>query len=225
MSSRSTRAKKRTGLFFDGSGVIGWALMDFMRADPVIQFSHFEVPTLADPEAYGARWSFVMNSVDRLIKLFEPAMVGFEAPFIPPQKSEEQLARERARGFKGRNVSITMLRFLIGVDAMIETAASRYGLECRECSPQTAKKALTGSGRADKIEMKNAARARGWNVKNDHESDAIAVGLALIADWKRRNGIADTTADRADRARDRRLDRAGTPIDDTPPHGWKVFGQ
>lgn len=220
---RSTRRAGKRGVFLDGSGYIGWALLDFALSDPVVQFDSFEVPATGNPENFGPRWSFVENSVGRLIKLFEPDLVGFESPFIPPQKTEQQLARERARGFKGRNVSISMIRFLLGVDAMIEVAAARAGCECREVATSTAKKAFTGRGNATKIEVKNEARRRGYAVKNDHESDAIAVGFAMLDDWRERMGDdAPLPADDGkDRARDSRTAR--TDLDDSPPPGWKVW--
>ena len=65
--------------------------------------------------------------------------------------------------------------------AIIETVAAEYKIPCYEVASASAKKAMTGRGRLqDKAqEMIDAARARGWNVDDDHQADALGVAMVV----------------------------------------------
>jgi hypothetical protein len=190
MAKRPTPIKQRTGLFFDGSGVIGWAHMLYAPGAPLLDRGTFKVPTLADPEAFGPRWSIVEKFTSDLCERKKPDAIGLESPFIPRDGGFDQVT-----GKPKIRVNINTLRFLLGVDAIFEMVAARCGAECREVNVGTAKKALAGHGHATKEDMEAAAKARGYGIKSHHEADACAVGLVMITAWLERHGLAQSGND------------------------------
>lgn len=72
------------------------------------------------------------------------------------------------------------LRLQISLAAEIETTAKEFKIECVEVATNSAKKALTGNGRAEKRDMVVAATQRGWAVADDHQADAAAVALVAM---------------------------------------------
>jgi Holliday junction resolvasome RuvABC endonuclease subunit len=106
-----------------------------------------------------------------------PDIVAFEGPFIPmgPQKDKG------AHSFGGKPAFVTTaqtLRLQIALATTIETVAKKHGLRCIEVATSSAKVALAGSARLGdkkKSAMVEAAWARGWQVADDHQADALAV--------------------------------------------------
>lgn len=74
--------------------------------------------------------------------------------------------------FKG-----TCTWLLAGLAWEAQRSAEERGIPRFDYSPMTIKKFMTGNGVAKKPEMVKAVRARGWNVTNDHEADAISLLL------------------------------------------------
>lgn len=68
-------------------------------------------------------------------------------------------------------------RMLAGLVWEAHKVASSFSIERREYSPKTIKKFITGNGNASKQEVINAVKAKGFNVSNDHEADAVALLL------------------------------------------------
>lgn len=93
--------------------------------------------------------------LDEMIDAKNPATIIIERPFLRGEVSW----------------------LLFGMAWESQRAAEARNIRCYDYSPQTIKKFLTGDGRAKKPDMVRAARARGYNVNNDHEADAI--GLLL----------------------------------------------
>jgi Holliday junction resolvasome RuvABC endonuclease subunit len=177
MAQRST--KQRTGLFLDGSGFIGWSLMAFAPSVPLLRYDTFKVPRMADPAIFGPRWAIIQKWLNDMVDRHKPDVIGFESPFVPVY------GNKAGQGY----VNINTLRFLLGVCTIFETVASQRGLECKEVANGSAKKALGGHGRADVKTMQAAAFARGWEVANDHEADACAVGLVIVTQYLKRYGL------------------------------------
>lgn len=60
-----------------------------------------------------------------------------------------------------------------GLQAEVLSFAAEHGIETSPVHTATLKKAATGNGRASKVDMLEAARARGWSPTDDNEADAL----------------------------------------------------
>lgn len=100
------------------------------------------------------------------LETVRPDLVGFEAPIL-----------------SGRGTHIMTSRKLQGLAGLVEMQCYRFGIECQEVGLQTVKRELTGHGRADKVQMKAAARAYGLTLSEGFESEdeADAFGVWLVA--------------------------------------------
>lgn len=67
-----------------------------------------------------------------------------------------------------------------------ELVAKLRDIRCFEVNVATAKKVLTGNGRAEKADMVIEATRRGFDVTDDHQADACAVGLVALAAMRAR---------------------------------------
>jgi hypothetical protein len=194
------------GLFLDGSGNVGWTLFGMSRAMPLLAHGTFQTVPQSASE-YGRRLLFTAGWLERRILQYKPALIGFEAPFMPPPPPKSKKKRQAWRGFQ---VSADTLRFLICICGVFEMVAAKFGIECREVNVQTAKASL--AGRAKKIErdatlldmkrmgatpaelkiasfklrriskddMIAAAIARGWRIDDEHQADACGVAKVII---------------------------------------------
>lgn len=105
-----------------------------------------------------------------LVEEVEPTLIVYESPLL------------------GADGSIHTRRKLFGLAGVTEMIAHREGLDCREVAATSAKKALTGSGRAEKWQMVEACRAYGLDphtyIKDGRdasdEADSFAVWLAAL---------------------------------------------
>lgn len=100
------------------------------------------------------------------LETVRPDLVGFEAPIL-----------------SGRGTHIMTSRKLQGLAGLVEMQCHRFGIEVQEVGLQTVKRELTGHGRAEKHQMKAAARAFGITLSEGHESEdeADAFGVWLVA--------------------------------------------
>lgn len=106
---------------------------------------------------------------DRVIRGVE--LVVFEAPYIATGKD-----------YRGRTVHRPdQIRRAFGFAAICEEVCHSRGVKAIEVAPSTLKKAFGGHGRAEKADMIEAARRRGFTVANDHEADAAACWLHGVA--------------------------------------------
>lgn len=96
------------------------------------------------------------------IREVEPALLLFEAPILASSATPHVTRK---------------LHALAGITEMV---AIRDSVECCEVYPVTVKKALTGSGKADKDQMVQAARAYSLNPANADEADAFGLWLHAV---------------------------------------------
>lgn len=101
--------------------------------------------------------------LERMIPLFNPRVLVIEAPIL----------------YGGAPF------LLIPMGAEAEKAAYRHNLVFKQYQPNSIKKFMTGTKKADKDDMVFAVRARGYQVNNDDEADAVAI-LLLYESKKRR---------------------------------------
>jgi crossover junction endodeoxyribonuclease RuvC len=91
-----------------------------------------------------------------------PSLLLFEAPILASSATTHVTRK---------------LHALAGITEMV---AIRASVECAEVFPVTVKKALTGSGKADKDDMVRAARAYGFNPAVPDEADAFGLWLHAV---------------------------------------------
>jgi Holliday junction resolvasome RuvABC endonuclease subunit len=151
-------------LALDCSTHVGWAVFESPAGR--VRFDTWRAPKSFLHANYGR--SFVALEqwlVDQLTR-YVPDVVAFEAPIMP------------FAGFIEQRSSLDIVRLLVGMASVVELVATRAGARCIEVPVPTAKKRLSGNGRATKREMINAAINLGHLVEDDHQADAIAVALA-----------------------------------------------
>lgn len=96
------------------------------------------------------------------VREVEPSLVVFEAPILAGQ------------------TQIATTRKLQGMAGVTEMVCHRAGIEVAEVATSQVKKALTGSGRAEKHQMVAAARHYGFNPQVPDEADAFGVWLCAL---------------------------------------------
>lgn len=96
------------------------------------------------------------------VREVEPSLIIFEAPIL------------------AANTTIHVTRKLQGMAGVTEMIAHRQRLEVAEITTSQVKKALTGSGKADKADMVRAARHYGFNPAVPDEADAFGVWLCAV---------------------------------------------
>lgn len=126
-------------------------------------------------------WMF-RREVTALIDHHEPDIVAFESPFLPQPRFDVKTKK----WVLGTN--ITTLRKLYTIAGVLELACADRKLRCAEEHIPTIKKAVTGSGRADKEQMVRSAEGFGvvWpeglkrtgaEDEREHCADAFGVWL------------------------------------------------
>lgn len=152
-------------LAIDCSSHVGFAFFASPTATP--KLGTFKLPKSWAQENYGPRFKAFHDWLCDVVTTFEPEVLAFEGPFLP-------------RGSSSFSSTEHTLRTLIGLASIAELIANLRNLRCFEVNVSTAKKRLTGDGRAQKNDMIIAATALGYEVANDHEADAIAVALTVF---------------------------------------------
>lgn len=140
---------------------IGWAIA---RDDgEIVRWGHWELKGTIEQCCYEAQW--------RVADLKPPATLGYTPGLV--------LAGVEAPVKKFFETAVKQIRV---------SGAALAGLAGRvpaiEVSPLTAKKRLTGSGKADKRAMIAAASQLVGNAVNEHTADAIAIALVAADRWK-----------------------------------------
>lgn len=127
-----------------------------------------EVPTLghvrmpstgADVGRFLCAWQ---DWLEPKVREVEPTLIVFEAPILAGQ------------------TQIATTRKLQGMAGVTEMVAHRLSIECAEVATSQVKKALTGSGRAEKADMMAACRAYGFNPAVSDEADAFGIWLCTV---------------------------------------------
>lgn len=91
-------------------------------------------------------------------------LIAFEAPFLGRSMKDMSAARR-----------------VLGWPVIVEMLAFRRAIPVYEVNIASARKAFTGNGRAEKSEVMEWARRRGFNPNSDHEGDAFAVWYFLVS--------------------------------------------
>lgn len=145
-------------LAFDLATNTGWVAGDG-ASRPVV--GHFRLPQTGND--VGAFLCAARDYFGVLIDRFQPDAIVFEAPILPAQ-----------------GVKLDTTRKLHGMSGMLEVVCRDRGVPCSEVANSTAKKRLTGSGRAKKPDMLQAARRLGLTIETEDEADALAVWLCAV---------------------------------------------
>lgn len=148
-------------LGLDCASNLGWALFSASGAAPMC--GTWRAPKSWSPEDYGSRFRSYHDWLCDMLTVHEPDVVAFESPVTG--------------AFGSAVTNEHTLRFLIGLASITELIAALRQVRCLEINVSTAKKALTGNGRAEKSEMLVAATRRGFGCADHNQADACAVGL------------------------------------------------
>jgi Holliday junction resolvasome RuvABC endonuclease subunit len=150
-------------LALDCSTYVGWAV--FERPAGPARFSTWRAPSSLLNSDYGRSFVALEAWLGGMISTFDPAVVAFEQPITP------------FAGFIENRSSLDIVRLLIGMASVVELVAARAKRRVIEVPVQVAKKRVAGHGRATKREVTNAVVKLGHLVEDDHQADAIAVGI------------------------------------------------
>lgn len=82
--------------------------------------------------------------------------------------------------FVPKRDTIDKLEILIGLVGVAYAFAGKHSLPWCEATVQEVKAALTGSSKADKLQMIAAAMKLGWKPADDHQADAAGVGVVAM---------------------------------------------
>ncbi len=90
--------------------------------------------------------------------------------------------------FMPSGTQIATLRKLFSLAGLTELICHRRDLTVTEANNSSVKKYFAGHGRAKKPAMIAAAKARGFDVANDDEADALGIWLYTINRFDQRDG-------------------------------------
>jgi crossover junction endodeoxyribonuclease RuvC len=121
---------------------------------------HVRLPsTGADVGRFLCAWQ---DWLEPKVREVEPTLVIFEAPILAGL------------------TTIAVTRKLQGMAGVTEMVCHRAGIEVAEVATTQVKKALTGSGKAEKADMMAAARAYGFDPATSDEADAFGIWLCAL---------------------------------------------
>lgn len=158
----------------DLSTRVGFALYDGVT----MGWGTKKLPKVYDTNDFAGRTYPLRVWLRDMITVHKPGVVAFEAPWQPVGSQFDKVPKPGEKRF---TTTAATLRLLISLASETETTAKEMGCRCMEVATSSAKVALAGSARLKdkKLEMVAAAWARGWEVSNDHEADAIGVALVI----------------------------------------------
>ncbi len=146
-----------------GLQTTGWGVIEAVGSSLTPVACGSIAPDVDSP--LGVRLLFIEKGLDKVLKEFRPISAGIE------------------EAFAGASIASAFLLGAARAACLISCARAGVGVE--DLAATQIKKAITGSGRADKKQM-------GYMVKtllptctcqNDHEADAFAI--AMTASWRR----------------------------------------
>lgn len=141
-------------LALDLSGWVGWARVKQRGKKPTFGSFELEGPDLAWKIGQFQRW------LEEDQNFLEPIdALAWERPILTPTDTPAKL------------------ELLYGLVGICYGFVGKRRLPWREVAIQEVKKTITGRSNAKKPEMIAAARKVGFWIKNDHEADAIGVGI------------------------------------------------
>lgn len=139
---------------------------------PLCLTKEFKDTWLSDE--YGGYFAEVEEWFIDTVTTFQPDVVVFESPLLLPPR-------------EGRGTDEQQVRRLVGVVSIIEKVCHQRGIRCEEVHVQTAKSYMGVPGRRPKDMTKSdyknlmviAVTEFGYEVRDDHQADAIAIALVL----------------------------------------------
>jgi Holliday junction resolvasome RuvABC endonuclease subunit len=161
-------------LALDCASNVGWAVLDSPRS--VLKFGTWRAPGAHLHDNLGRAFVALEEFLIGAVVLFHPDVIAFEAPLTLFYGGHERAGPE-------------VVRLLIGMATVVELVATRGKMRCIEVPVPTAKKRLCGNSYATKRDMVNAVVKLGHLVEDDHQADAIAVGLATFDHLIARGGL------------------------------------
>lgn len=143
-----------------GFGRLGWAVIDFDKNKlKLVQLGCFETKAGEEPSL---RLLKGFEEIERIVEKFSPDMAAIENLFFF-KNAKTVIGVAESRG-------------------SVLVALSRRKVPCKSFTPLQVKSAVTGHGRADKIQVQNMVR-RLLNLNKDKlqddAADACAVAIAL----------------------------------------------
>ena len=136
----------------------GWGVIKYFQ-NKIYHIDHgVIIPEPKDNDAI--RLNFISNCLEKIINKYNPSMAVIEKIFVSAS-GESALKLGMARG-----VALNVL-------------ASKETISIKELAARNVKKALTGTGAADKKQIKfMVEKILGTNVKKLDASDALAIAIA-----------------------------------------------
>ena len=135
----------------------GWTILDFQGNDPIfVSMGHISNKQKTD---YYVKLANIRSSIVELVQKYQPQVLSIEETFV----------NTNAR-------SSLKLGIVRGV---IISVALEYGLEVKEFEPSEIKKAITGTGRAEKEQVSYMAKVLVPQASPQtlDESDSLAIAL------------------------------------------------
>jgi crossover junction endodeoxyribonuclease RuvC len=140
-----------------GSRLCGWGVVDCVG----VQIIHVDngVVVLGSKQPLGARLGALLDAVEAVLSRHRPHVVAVEAVF-QHRNPRSALILGQARG-------------------VVLAAAARAGLTIHDYTPQQVKKAVCGSGRADKEQVQKMVSLRLGlpDLPQEDAADAVAVAI------------------------------------------------
>jgi Holliday junction resolvasome RuvABC endonuclease subunit len=119
----------------------------------------------------GAKLDAFILWLDEMIKVHDPRVLVFEAPFVQTTAGK---------------VNLNTARLLMSMSGIAEALASRHGLKSFECNVTRVKEQACGTKNAQKPEITKAARDKGWGPKDENAADALWALDATIENLRSR---------------------------------------
>jgi len=160
-----------------GLANVGYAVIDYDSADSFSILKSGAIRTKAKDDL-SKRMNDIFSEIDKIIEIYDISHMGCEKFFF--NKSDKTLEFRSSTIVKTNMV--TGLLFLL---------AHKHSISIKEFVPGTIKKHVTGNGRASKeamiYEINSLCKGQGFQkeIKNDHEADAIGIGLKVGHDAKK----------------------------------------
>lgn len=144
-----------TIMALDLGGVTGWAIA---RPGAAPRHGSFRIPGEQGDAAYFDRFG---NWLADMITVNAPRLLVYEAPIITGSHTHFKTAF--------RLIGLAVITLMI--------SHRREVPRVEPANNATVKKHVLGNGRADKIQMIEEMRRRGWDPRDEHAADAIGVML------------------------------------------------
>lgn len=158
----------------------GWAF-GVECSDEKYQFGSFRMPKR---DAAGERLLIFQDTLVELIERLRPDLVAYEAIYMPVG---EHNAKAQGDGEKRIKFNVQTMGFLKNLEGVLICTTARYGIPTEHFPSSSWRVTALGFGRLPagstddfKKLMKQRAKALGYAVSDDNESDAIGMLLHML---------------------------------------------